>query len=707
VTRRQARLAAPSAFILLALFALAAMTLGAQERPAPSVPFRFERPIVATAGGPHRLAIDVPLLVSGNPFHVLSAARAGADRSGRDAAATASGGLTDLRLFDASGKEVAYLLVPHPSIEPDWRAAIDILPVAPVETENEKTSGFEADLGGPVMIDRFRIDGLSPPYLKRIRLEGSGDRARWTVLVGEGTVFDLPDSRLRQTELSFAAGSYRYLRVTWDDARSARVARPSGVAARETTTASVRAPLTTPVGFERRPSEPGRSRFHVRLPGGRLPVAALVLDVAGGHVLRDAEVYEARLAGGEAVPALIGRGTLKRVEQGALAASALRVPIEAPIEAELDLVVDDGDNPPLDVRGITAEFAELPWIYFEASEGALTARYGNPSLPAPNYDLEAARPALRIDTVRDAAWGVPRPRTADENAVSPVPPLPTFGAPVDASTFRFVRDIPAGDAGLIAVRLDEAALAHSNGVPSRFSDVRVIDADGRQIPYLVERSSEPLSIELSLAKLSTRPGALGSSRASETVYRIGWPYAGLPSPRLVLSTSARVFKRPIRVAVEREPDRRRRDPWIETLGTTTWMHAAQDTPAAALVMSLPAVDATHVLLIVDEGDNTPLPIDGARLLLPADRMRLFREQGQPLRLAYGRTDLAAPSYDLALLAPRVFGVSAMDVAPGPERETRAGAAAVFISPPVFWGILVAAVIVLLGLIARLMRKPTA
>ncbi len=100
-----------------------------------------------------------------------------------------------------------------------------ILPVAPVETEKEKTSGFEADLGSLFVIDRFRIDGLSPPYLKRIRLEGSGDRARWTVLVGEGTVFDLPDSRLRQTELSFAAGSYRYLRVTWDDARSARVAQ--------------------------------------------------------------------------------------------------------------------------------------------------------------------------------------------------------------------------------------------------------------------------------------------------------------------------------------------------------------------------------------------------------------------------------------------------------------------------------------------------
>jgi hypothetical protein len=699
VKRSCARLAARLALVLFAA------TLAAQQ-PAPSAAFRFERPIVVTSGGPHRLAIDVPLLVGGNGFRVFSTFPTRADRAGRDVVATATGGLSDLRLFDASGKEVAYLLVPNPTVEPTWRTAIAILPVAPVETEQQKTSGFEADLGRLFMIDRFRIDGLSPPYLKRIRLEGSGDRARWTVLVGEGTVFDLPDSRLRQTELSFAAGSYRYLRVTWDDARSARIARAPSVAAREISTASVRAPLTTPLAFERRPSEPGRSRFHVRLPGGRLPVAALALDVAGGHVLREAEVYEARLAGAEAVPALIGRGTLKRVEQGSLAAVALRVPIEAPIEPEIDLVVDDGDNPPLDVRAITAEFAELPWIYFEMPEGALAARYGNPSLPAPKYDLEAARPALRIETVADATWGVPRTRTADENAVGAAPPLPTVGAPVDASTFRFIRDIPAGDAGLIAVRLDEAALGHSNGVPSRFGDVRVIDAAGRQIPYLVERSSEPLSIELSLAKLSTRPAALGPSRASETVYRIGWPYAGLPSPRLVLSTSARVFKRPIQVASEREPDRRHRDPWLETLGATTWVHADQDTLAPALVMSLPNADVKHVLLIVEEGDNTPLPIGGARLLLPAYRMRLFRERGQSLRLAYGRTDLGAPSYDLALLAPRVFGVSAVEVPPGPEREGLAGGAAALVSPRLFWGVLVGAVVVLIGLIARLVRKPT-
>ena len=144
-------------------------------------------------------------------------------------------------------------------------------------------------------------------------------------------------------------------------------------------------PLTTPLVFERRPSEPGRSQFRVRLPAGRLPIVALDLDVGGGHVLREARVFEARLAGGEVVPTPLGTAMLKRVVQGDLTASALRVPIEAPIEPQLDLVIDDGNNPPIDLKGVTAVFAELPWIYFESTGDAAVARYGHPSLAAPRY----------------------------------------------------------------------------------------------------------------------------------------------------------------------------------------------------------------------------------------------------------------------------------------------------------------------------------
>ena len=585
-----------------------------------------------------------------------------------------------------------------------WKSAA-LLPIAATDLDKLKQSGFEADLGEIQTVDRFKIDGLRSPFLKRLRLEGSGDRARWTLLVAEGTLFDLPDEQLRQTELGFTAGRYRYFRVTWDDTNSGRLPPPSFASARLVTTLVPPPPLTANLAVERRPSEPGRSRYRVRLPGSHLPIVALDFDLGGGHVLREVAAYEARLSGTEVAPVLLGSGTLRRVVQGSLAAASLRLPITPPLEPQIDLVVDDGDNPPLDVQGVQAIFGDLPWIYFESGGTAVNARYGSPSLGPPRYDLEAVRDTLHIDAVADATWGEPRERTADENAAGAAPPLPTIGASLDPTLFRYTRSIPAGTAGLIALPLDAAVLSHSAGESGSFADVRVIDASARQVPYLLERASEPLSIDLRLERVSQAPRWLEAQSAKSSVYRVAWPFARLPSPRLVLSTSARVFERGIVAGVEREADRRHRDPWLEPLARVTWAHADQEHPTPALTLPLTSTDARDLYVIVEEGDNTPLPLTTARVLLPAYRLRFFREQGAALRLAYGRTDLTPPRYDLALLAPQLLGVAVTEITAGNEEGPRSDAtSAALVSPRLFWGVLGVAVLVLSAMIVRLLKK---
>ncbi len=353
-----------------------------------------------------------------------------------------------------------------------------------------------------------------------------------------------------------------------------------------------------------------------------------------------------------------------------------------------------------------AIFADLPWIYFESDGTALAARYGNLALGPPRYDLEAVRDTLRIDIVADAAWGEPRARNTDEAAAAP-PPLPTVGASLDPALFRYARPIPPGAAGLIALPLDAAVLSHSAGAPAGFADVRVIDASARQVPYLVERAAEPLSIDLRLERLAQLPRWLDGRLPAPSVYRMAWPFERLPSPRLVLTTSSRVFQRSLAVGVEREPDRRHRDPWFEPLAQTGWAHADQDHPAPALTIPLPSADAKALLVIIEEGDNTPLPITAARVLLPAYRLRLFREQGAALRLVYGRSDLAPPRYDLALLAPQLLGVAVTEIAADGEGPGSADTTtAALVSPRLFWSVLAVAVLVLVVLIVRLLKKET-
>lgn len=673
---------------------LAFAHLAAPAAQQPTGPYRVERPIATTAAGPHRLVVDVPLLVGAGRFPAVEASGLSGAR--------AYGGLSDLRLFDASGGEVPYLLVHPPARQPAW-VFTDILPLA----VTEKTSGFEADLGQARNVDRVRVEGLPAPFLKRLVLEGSGDRAHWTMLAAEGTLFELPQERLRQEIVPFRAGSYRYLRVTWDDTNSGRMPLPRAVFARTVPEDGLAyRPLVAAAGVERRPSEPGRSRYRIRLPAAGLPVVALTLDVGTGHVFRLATVSESRLMGAEAVPVELGRETLARVERGGATAAALRVPISPPREAHLNLVVEDGSNPPLDLRGVSVEFAELPWIYFEAPGGPLTARYGRTGAAAPRYDLEAVRASVKLPDVPEAAWGEPS-AAVEATPPAPAPSTPETGAALDVSGFRHQRAIKAESTGLTALQLDAAALAHSRGPAARFADVRIADAANRQVPYLLERRDEPISLDLELRPSSVEAPGLGSEPGhNRSVYAAALPYRGLPSPRLVLHTSDRVFRRAVQVVLERPPDRQHRDAWVDVLASAVWQHADRDSAAPALLLPIGDRDVTDVLVVLDEGDNRPLVLTGARLLLPSWGLR-FYSRGEPLRLLYGHDAMRPPRYDLELLASQLMGAEAHEVDAAPESGPPDALPPALISPRAFYLALGLAVLVLVAVIVKLVTSTEA
>jgi hypothetical protein len=663
----------------------------------PASDYRYERYVRPAGPGPNRLPIDLPLLTGGRPFSVASRMAEGGETT-----QVAQGGLADLRLFDENRREVPYLLVPPSPRGRVWSAG-RVLPIAPTK----KTSGFEVDLGGAQPVDRLLLDGLPAPYLKRARLEGSGDRAHWTLLVGETTVFDLPDDQLTREEIEFPAGEFRYLRVTWDDASSARLPLPRAARARKAAAGQAPPPLHAPLAFERTASEPGVSRYRITSPAPNLPIVAIELSVGGGYVLRRARVVESRLSGGEMVPVPLGSAVLRRALREGLAASDLRVPVSPPRESQFELVVQDDNNPPLDLAGISAIFAELPWIYFEAERGqAILARFGSPKAEAPRYDLEAVRPSLPRLPIADATWGE-RLDLAPGTAVAEASAVPTVGAPIDAAAFTRHRPIPPGPRGLTALRLDAAALAHS-----RFSDLRIATPDRRQVAYLVERLDEPLALQLPLPKppdegsRTTAPSVrngLPPAEGARTTYRITLPYAGLPVSRLAVDTAARVFSRRVRVLVERPDPAARDGRRFDVVGESAWGHTEPETAAPPLALDLPPLSRAEIWLVVDEGDNSPLPLARLRLLLPAYRLRFFRETDQPLSLLYGNPDLAAPRYDLALIAPRLVGASAHEVSPGPETGPGDAQDRTAVATALFWGALVAAVLVLVVLLARLLR----
>lgn len=606
-----------------------------------------ERPVTPGAAGPNRLDADVALLARATPD------------------------LRDLRLFDANGREVAYLLVDHESAQPKWLQG-RLLPIAATKT----SSGFELDLGAATSVDRLRVDGIAAPFLKRVRIEGSGDRARWTLLA-DATLFELPDERLELLEVPFAPGTFRYLRATWDDRSSARV-QPIGASAREHRPTAKPEPLRAFAPFRKRASEPGKSRYRIDLPGPHLPLTAIELRVSNGNVWRTATITEPRLGDGEVVPATLGSGTLRRAERAGAVAEEMSIAIARPNGSELDLVIDDGNNPPLALTYAVMVLAPPPWIYFEAPTAApLTARFGDERLTAPRYDLEASRAHLTNMSVARATWGnIASPRSSPQPPATDTVANLRGAAVADQEAWSVTRSVPVAPPGLAVLLLDADALARSNGL----ADVRIVDGEKRQVPYLVEKRAEPLVIRLSPQRIESAPRT--------SAWRIHSPYASLPAgTRLVLKTSARVFERRVTLR-HAENDSR--------ITTATWRATEPELLPPALTFDLVA---KSMELVIEEGDNEPLPLTSAELLLPAAALR-FHHPGKPLFLLYGNARAHEPEYDLALLAPRLFGEQARELsmsdpspAPAKANEDR--------ERSFFWLAIVVTAVLLLALLAGL------
>lgn len=276
------------------------------------------------------------------------------------------------------------------------------------------------------------------------------------------------------------------------------------------------------------------------------------------------------------------------------------------------------------------------------------------------------------------------------------------GAPIDTSGFQYQRQLPDGPAELVTLPLDPAALAHSRGPRRNFADVRIVDAQNAQIPYVLERRSESLALDLAIEATTPRvPDLDKRARGTRSYYLINLPYENLPEPVLSLETSEQIFLRSIELGVQREPDRRHKTDWFELLERTTWQHAIEGSPAPPLDIPFQRQKVRELLLIVEEGDNRPLPIRAARLRLPAWQLRFFRTGG-PLRLLYGRDDLAEPRYDVALLSPSAMSGPSREISAGPESALDRPAA--LLAPRTFWIGLSAAVVVMLGLIVRLISS---
>lgn len=641
---------------------------GGAEADDPYTAWRFTRPVTVAPGPEPLVSFDLPpeLLARARP------------------------GLADLRLLDASGTEVPYVLDAR-----ERREEVRRSPGRLVDTRVERRllSVWTADLGAPRRFHVVVLDVAGDDFAKAVQVEGSADGRQFTPLARGATVFDRSwRERVRRTSVLLPGeAEARFVRVTADDRRSAPIAL-QGLAV-EWRAEHAEARWTRAARLVPLPRRGSTSRYRVVLEA---PVPFERIEVGAGDPVfqRRVRLVEER---GEAV-AERGAGLVYRLRTDDAVAVEERTLGVLPAEGgDLLLEVEDADSPPLRAPTLTVGGPVTRLLFPRPpGGGGLALRYGNPRTRAPLYDVEPLR--TRMALARDVAAATlgAEEEVRGHRPALPLPQLPARGAVAEVRRYAAVRafEVPRDD--LYELRLDPGDLAW---LRSDLADLRVVDAEGRQVPYVLGRPVErPVALRVVVEDAPPRRTRLRLHTPKPEGR--GVPDA-LPLVALELEVADAFFTRPARVLGRDEGRPLHAGELRRTEG------AAGADPVR---LPLDGRSRSELVLEMEDGDNAPLSIVAARGVVAVPRLA-FQAAPGPYRVLLGDAQAAPPRYDIAALREHVLALSAVPLAARPvarnPQHRRTASDLVRQAPPtlLLWSTLGAGVAALLLLTVRALRQP--
>jgi hypothetical protein len=198
---------------------------------------------------------------------------------------------------------------------------------------------------------------------------------------------------------------------------------------------------------------------------------------------------------------------------------------------------------------------------------------------------------------------------------------------------------------LVRVPLDDTLLEHAR--PS-LQDLRLMNGEGLQIPYVLRADG-----------LSHTWGELPftrEERGDTSILRVSIDKPNVHVGSVSLATSAPVFSRRVRVA-------RAAGPQLETLRAYDW---AGDGLPGQLTMMVHQPVGEELLILIDNGDDPPLPIDTIRVDWPGwEMIAVLPDDGATL--LYGNRSVVRPSYDFDLLERSLVARVDQVATLGPEK----------------------------------------
>ena len=316
-------------------------------------------------------------------------------------------GLADVRLYGPDGREVPYAIVPH-------RLPPDAVPSCALKLVEYDQAGPAATLTVDVPescpnVAEVTLDVSDRDFKKQVTVEAGDDKKTWQP-VAEDVIYDFSSQvDLRRTTLKFPATGARYLRLTLrdvppegDNTNLTLSLKSEGLdltynrlQGKKLSIQSVRGVAAPLAGqqtlYDRQvftglaPERDKSGSTVIVLPAG-LPADFMLFDVTNPAYCRTVTVSGSDTGKDDSYSWLVS-DRIHAFPGAERDETQNRLELSADVTPFYKIVIENGDNPPLDVRSVTMEWVRRDLYFVAPVAGTGYALYtGHPKAARPVYD---------------------------------------------------------------------------------------------------------------------------------------------------------------------------------------------------------------------------------------------------------------------------------------------------------------------------------
>ncbi len=590
-----------------------------------------------------------------------------------DASRTTGGApFHDLRIINPAGVETPYVIASPNIIRPARADAVGFK-----ATLNAKTTMLVFQPPTRETISEIMLETPASQFIKSATVEASSDGTTWqTLSSGEVICRQNGTERLR---IPVTPAVWTHFRVTLDDSRNTPVAFVGAQVRREPPELRT---ISQPVTIRSRREVNGETH--------------LTLDLGTANVLLGSvRVHTPEPVFQRGSSVLDSRRTLFRLKHEGYTGEELEIPVhQLATKREVELVIRNGDSPPLRIDSIEATRHPVPVVFQADTAGEWQLFIGNAQAPEPRYDIAALGDKLREASANSVTASAVEANSGFRKTAT-APEVGELGAAIDVDPWAFKRQVQFKEAGVIELELEPVVLART---ANDLHDVRVV-RDGRQIPFLAIKPGMEREIDLSFTEVRDE------KKPSQSKWDITMPFPNFPANELLLDSPTPLFMRTLSVTEQHDTTQGH---FERILGTANWQRKPGQITQTFHLPLYTAPRAGTIHIATDNGDNAPLQLTSVRAVHPVVRLLFRVPDTKPVFICYGNRRATHTRYDLDLVRREFETATKVTATLGDEEKLPGYEAARDGSSgkgsPWLWAALALVVGALLWIVAKMLPK---